>query len=128
MAKITSSVSDGITVRKAEGIMTATELISAIEKHSTSLSTSMVIWDFTNAFARDISSSDLKKIAKTANENNSHRPANDKTALIFSSEFEMDLGQQVGKYLEAHKLPYKLEVFTDMHDALLWLYTDDGVA
>ena len=128
MAKITSSISDGITIRKAEGILTAAEIIAAIEKHSPSLSTSMVIWDFTNACARDISSSDLKKIAWTANENNSHRPASDKTALIFSSEFDMDLGQQVGKYLETHKLPYKLEVFTDMHDALLWLYTDAGIS
>ena len=128
MAKITSSVSDGVTIRKAEGILTATEIITAIEKHSPSLSTSKVIWDFTNAFARDISSSDLKKIAETAIEENSHRPADDKTALIFSSEFEMDLGQQVGKYLESHELPYKFEVFTDMHDALLWLYTDNGVS
>jgi hypothetical protein len=125
MANITSSVSDGVTIRKAEGILTASEIINAIEKHSPSLSTSKVIWDFTNAFARDISSSDLKNIAEIAIEKNSHRPAEDKTALIFSSEFEMDLGQQVGKYLETLKLPYKLEVFTDMHDALLWLYTDD---
>jgi hypothetical protein len=127
MEKITSSVSDGVTIRKADGILTATDIITAIEKHS-SLSTNKVIWDFTNAYARDISSSDLKNIAETAIEKNSYRPADDKTALIFSSEFEMDLGQQVGKYLETHKLPYKFGVFTDLHDALLWLYTNDGVS
>ena len=128
MNKITSTVKDEITFREAEGSLCKVELIAAIKEHTATLSTSMVVWDFTNAYAKDISSSDLKEIADTTIENYSHRPSTDKTAVIFASEPEMDLGNQVGKYLEANDLPYKFKVFTDMHDALLWLYTNDEVS
>ena len=128
MDKITSTVSNGVTIREAEGHLTKDELLTAIAEHSSTLSTDKVIWDFTNAYAREISSSDLKEIAHIDLENNSHRPTNDKTAVIFASELEMDLGRQVGQHLEANNLPYKFAVFTEMHDALIWLYTDDEVS
>ena len=128
MDKIITTVKDEITFREAEGSMSKAELITAIEGHNSSLSTSMVVWDFTNAYAKDISSSDLKEIADIAIKKNSHRAPSDKTAVIFSSELEMDLGLQVGKYLEANELHYKFKVFTDMHDALIWLYTYDEIS
>jgi hypothetical protein len=128
MKKITSTVKDEITFREAEGSLSKKEIITAIKDHTTTLSTSMVVWDFTNAYAKGISSSDLKEIADIAIEKNSHRPVSDKTAVIFASEPEMDLGRQVGKYLEANELHYKFKVFIDMHDALIWLYSDDEVS
>ena len=125
MEKITTIVKDKITFREAEGSLSKAELITAIKDHTPSLSTNMVVWDFTNAYAKNISSSDLKEIAEVAIEKNSHRPTSDKTAVIFASELEMDLGLEVGKYLEANELPYKFKVFTDMHAALIWLYTEE---
>ena len=128
MKKIISTVSDGVTIRKAEGSLNGAEIVAAIKEHSPSLSTSKVIWDFTNAYARNVSPSDLKEIATIAIATNSQRPTDDMTAVIFSSELELDLGQQVGKYLANNKLPYKFELFTDMHEALLWLYTADEIS
>ena len=125
MEKIISTIKDEITFKEAEGALSKADLLSAIEEHNTSPSTSMVVWDFTNAYAKDISSSDLKEIADIAIKKNSHRASSDKTAVIFSSKLEMDLGRQVGKYLEAREIHYKFKTFIDMHDALLWLYTED---
>jgi hypothetical protein len=124
MTKITNSVSDGVTIRKAEGSLNAAEIIAAIGEHSPTLATDKVIWDFTNAYAHKLSSTDLKEIAHSVLETNSHRPSKDKTAIIFASELEFDLGKQTRKYLENNNLPYQLAIFKDMHDELIWLYTD----
>lgn len=127
MPKITSTVSDGVSIRKAEGSLNAAEIIAAIREHSPTLETSKVIWDFTNAYARNLNTSDLEEIAESALEYNSHRPASDKTAIIMSSELEYDLGKQLGENLKSKDLPYQLAIFRDLHDALLWLYTDEDV-
>ena len=103
MPKITTSVSDGVTFRKAEGSLNAAKILDAIRKHSPTLETSRVVWDFTNAYAHRLISADLKEIADSALVTNAHRPSDDKAAIIFASELEFYLGKQLGNYLKTNR-------------------------
>ncbi len=128
MSKITNIISDGVTFRKGEGSITAAELIEAIEEHSSTIKTDKVVWDFTNAYAHQLSSDDIGEIAQATLENNSHRPPADKTAVIFSSKQDFVLGKEFGDQIKDNNLPYQLAIFQDIHDALIWLYADEGVS
>jgi hypothetical protein len=113
-----------LTIHKATGKISSTELIAAINKYYSGVTTRLILWDFTEADLGSIKSSELEEIIVLTKKYANLRP-NGKTAMAASS----DLGFGMGRMFELQEEFVKPNIvlhrsFRDREKALLWLQGD----
>ncbi len=98
------------------------EQIKAVqEKYFEKYLTQNVILDLSLISANELEPSDVETIVKMAEINKNLRPANGKTALVASSPSICGLSRMYAVFFELKELPWEVEIFCSMDEALEWI-------
>jgi hypothetical protein len=129
MASITSSSDPArtLTVLTVSGILTADEVIRALERFFESDVTRDLVWDFSGADLSAITRVGMERIIAVARAGARLRP-DGRTALVVGEDLSFGLSRMYESLSEVRDHPIHHRVFRDKGEALAWLRPAPGDA
>jgi hypothetical protein len=123
MAKIITHMTGKVIIQKAIGTLTAKEIVRALEEFCAGMLTKYIVWDLTEASLGDITSKEIKNIAKVPLKYTDTGKGG-KMALVSSSDLDYGLGLIMESFMKYLNSPYELRPFRKMTDAADWFGVD----
>ena len=120
MAEIDTSINYelDLTVHTVSGNITPQEFLSKLETYYQGKSTSLILWDFTNASMDKISVGELKDLVRKVKEFPRKQA---RIAMVFPTEMDFTIGRMLGRLTEIDGHDYTFSVFRGVKDAKKWL-------
>lgn len=109
-----------VTVLRVTGNITSDQIIDELTRFYNEEFTNNVIWDFTNAESKKLSSNDLQKILSHTKEFG-HLRDNGKTAFVISSSLGYGMGRMYDSLAQVIDHPVKHGVFRSYDEAISWI-------
>ena len=109
-----------LTIFTIKGNLTFDQQIEVLKKFYHEGPSANMIMDFRKMEGNRISSEEIKKIILFAKKNESRRPCG-KTALVSNKDLDYGLSRMSATYGEVKKLPWKIQAFRSMDEALRWI-------
>ena len=127
MAEISKEVfpDEEKTVLKVTGKVTSDQIIDEITRIYEKQVTKNFIWDFSNAFGKDLTGNDLQKII-THTKEFGHMRENGKTAFIISTSLGYGLGRMYDSLAQVAEHPVRHGVFRSYDEADAWIGSTDA--
>lgn len=125
MSNINTSVNkqQNITTNIVSGEISANDILNRIEEFYHGYITKYILWDFSDASFKNISSDDITKIVALSNKYTQTRNGG-KTAMVFSSKFGFGLGRMFDIQKDIADREVSHMSFQDKNDALNWLFSE----
>ena len=112
-----------LTVFSVKGELTFAEQMATLRQFYDETPTRNVIWDFRQLAGHRISSDELREIISFIKWHGQNRPAG-KTALVSATDLDFGLSRMSQAYAEQERVPWPIESFRTMEDALRWIEPD----
>lgn len=109
-----------ITILRVTGEIVVDQIINELTRFYEEEFTNNLLWEFSNAEGKNLSSNDLHKILSHAMEF-SHLRENCKTAIVISSSLGYGLGRMYDSLAQVAEHPVKHAVFRDYDEAIAWI-------
>ena len=110
-----------LTYVTATGTMTAQDFHQWMVSYYEGDITLLTLWDLTQADIMEISSEDVKEIARRTQKVASGARQGGKSALVFNSRSHFGMGRMFETYAELANLPFEFRAFQTFDDAKAWL-------
>lgn len=120
MGSITKYIFSDVTVMKAVGTITHSEIISVLEEFYTHNPTKLIIWDLLEASAELITSEYAKIIADFVLRFSGTRVGG-KTAIVASRDLEFGVGRMFDILGNIKEADFEIKVFRNLVDASDWI-------
>ena len=122
MAEIEKKIisNEEITVLRVTGKMAAEQIIDELTRFYEEEFTNNLIWDFSNAEGKDLSSNDLHKIVTHSKEYGYLRK-NGKTAFVISTSLGFGLSRMYDSLARVADHPVNYAVFRSYDEAVAWI-------
>ena len=109
-----------LTVFTARGVLTFENQMAVLKKFYSGKPSANMIWDFREIKGSRITSPQIRKIILYIKMHSKNRTKG-KTALVADSDLDFGLARMSASYSEVEKLPWKIEAFRSMKEALGWI-------
>lgn len=110
-----------LTLVKATGRMTPEDFHQWLVTYYEGDITLLTLWDLTEADILEISTDDVKEIARRTRKVASGARQGGKSALVFNSTSHFGMGRMFETYAELANLPFEFRAFQTFDDAQAWL-------
>ena len=123
MGEISASydMEKNLTHVKATGTMTAEDFYRWLVTYYEGDITLLTLWDLTQADILEISTDDVKEIARRTRKVASGARQGGKSALVFNTTSHYGMGRMFETYAELANLPFEFRAFQNFDDAKDWL-------
>ena len=109
-----------ITVFRITGKIDVEQIINELDWFYEDEFTDSMLWDFSEAYIKDLTGNDLQMIASHAKELGQMRK-NKKTAFVIASSLGYGLGRMYDSLAQVIEHPVKHSVFRSYDEAVAWL-------
>jgi len=117
-------LSGNLTVIKAEGRMKPDDFRAWTTRYYSGTVTPLALWDLTQADLSEIHAEDLRNDAAHTRSLADARKGG-KTAIVSGTSLEYGLSRMLSTFYEFEEMPFDVQVFENMDDALKWLGVKD---
>lgn len=112
-----------LTIFTVTGELTFAAQMEALRRFYGEAPTANMLWDFRRLEGSRISSEELRRIIAFIRGQKDKRPYG-KTALVSTSDLDFGLSRMSEAYAQSEGLPWDIQAFRSMAEALRWLETD----
>jgi hypothetical protein len=120
MSAVSVSVHDDLTLMRAEGSLSAEDILATLERFYEGDPTLYVVWDVTAAGVVDVSLRDAEAIAALVMRHRDRRTGG-KTAIVAPKDQQYGIGRMLGSMAEVRALEFDVATFRSRADAEEWL-------
>lgn len=110
----------GLTINIAKGEIKLEDLLNWISSYYSGITTKYILWDFNEADLSNITTEEIRKIAKEVKKKSDIR-AGGKTALVFNGDLDFGLGRMYEAFAEIEGIKFESMSFQNIAEARKWL-------
>lgn len=122
---ITTETKDDLTIFRATGTVTASEILTQAVRHLAGQPTKTAMWDFSQVGRLQMTTLEMKGIADSLKAVASSK-AGRKVALVGSATVNVGLGKLFAAFAQMADLPFRYQVFHHVAQAERWLADDSA--
>ncbi|WP_319406812.1 STAS/SEC14 domain-containing protein [uncultured Desulfosarcina sp.] len=111
---------DELTTFSLSGKVKLPELVGALERYGRSGPTRYELYDLGELTGERLSSADIRSLIDFFRKYPNIRPPESKTAILVASDIDFGIGRMIS-ILSDGQVPFKIEVFRSLDQALNWL-------
>ncbi|HSG26931.1 MAG TPA: hypothetical protein VLA34_00525 [Candidatus Krumholzibacterium sp.] len=113
-----------LTIQVVTGTVLKEEMFGVVKDFYAGRPTRLVLWDLSRADFSDLTQLEVRGFASLVAELSAKR-VEGRTAVVAPEDLQFGLGRMVQFYIEKREVPFSLQIFRSLPEAVHWLGTAD---